>query len=181
MGHEPRTQALGRSPVQERAKKPYISPPPKPDHNELRRKQYASDPSYAERQRELARNTYRKARPLSPSKLASGLLHAGTLREVTAQDMEYPQTVECFTIPEAAKALGKTELTVKRWIEEDLLPEPVLSDTTRGYRQYSLGELTIVARVLAVHEREFSYYANTHTQTREQIMQQLFGFREHHI
>lgn len=95
--------------------------------------------------------------------------------------MEYPHTTECFTLPEAARALGRTEITLKKWIEDDLIPEPILRDTTRGYRQYSVGELTIVARVLALHEQEFSYYAYNHTQTREQIMQQLFGYREHNI
>jgi hypothetical protein len=95
--------------------------------------------------------------------------------------MEFPQTIEAYTLPEAAKALGKTELTLKKWIEDDLLPGPILHDTTHNYRQYSVGELRIIARVLAEHERDFSYYATTHKQTREHIMQQVFGFREHSI
>jgi len=167
--------------AKELKRKPHVSPPVKPDHNELRRQQYANDPEYAERQRQLSRQTYRKDKPLAPSRLQNGLLFAGTQREVTAAGMEYPATVEAYSVPEAAKALGRTELTLKRWIEEDLIPEPILRDTTKGYRQYSVGELRVIARVLREHEHEFSYYASTHVHTREQIMQQIHGYRALHI
>lgn len=95
--------------------------------------------------------------------------------------MEYPQSVECFSIPEAAKALGRTELTFKRWIEEDLIPGPVLYDTTHNYRQYSVGELNVLMRELQEHEREFTYYTTAHTARRERIMQHMFAFRQHHV
>jgi|PlaIllAssembly_1097288.scaffolds.fasta_scaffold00016_18 hypothetical protein len=95
--------------------------------------------------------------------------------------MDFPQVVECYTVPEAARALGKTELTFKRWLKEDLIPEPILRDTQRGYRHYSVGEVTVMARVLSLHEQSFSYYAQGHTQTREQMMQQMFGYREHFV
>ena len=181
MGFQQGKKTARRDELPQGTRKPHCAPPPKPDHNELRRKQYASDPEYAERQRQLSRQTYRKDKPLAPSRLQNGLLTQGTLREVTAEDMEYPATVEAYTVPEAAKALGRTELTLKRWIEEDLIPAPILRDTTKGYRQYSVGELRVIARVLQVHEQEFSYYATTHTQTREQIMQQMHGYRANNI
>lgn len=95
--------------------------------------------------------------------------------------MEHPATVVCYTVPEAARAMGRTEITFKRWIEDDMIPAPVLRDTTRGYRQYSAGELTTIARILAEHEREFTYYMFTHTQTRERIMQAIHGYRATHI
>jgi hypothetical protein len=95
--------------------------------------------------------------------------------------MEYPTVVEAFTVPEAARALGRTELTFKRWIEDDLVPEPILQDTTRGYRQYSIGELRAMARVLAEHETEYKYYATTHTLTRERLMQAVFGYRANNV
>jgi hypothetical protein len=95
--------------------------------------------------------------------------------------MEYPATVECFSLPEAAKALGKAELTLKRWVEDDLVPEPVLKDTTRGYRQYSVGELRVIAQVLVEHEQNYSYYAATHTITKERLYQAVFGYRVHSI
>lgn len=114
-------------------------------------------------------------------RLANGLLHAGVLREVTADDMEYPVTVEAFSLPEAAKALGRTELTLKRWIEDDLVPAPILRETVRGYRQYSVGELNVLARELQEHEIDYSYYAIAHTARRERIQQHFFAHRAHHV
>jgi len=181
MGFDQRKKASGRDDVQARPRQPYISPPPKPDHNEYRRKLYANDPNYAERQRELSRQSYRKDRPLPPSRLTEGPLTPGVMREVFVDEMDHPLTVECYTLPEAARALGKTELTFKRWVKEDLVPEPILRDTARGYRHYSIGEVSVMARVLAAHEQSFSYYAMGHTHTREQMMQQMFGYREHFI
>lgn len=103
------------------------------------------------------------------------------MRELFMEGMDHPATVVCYTLPEAARALGRSELTLKRWIEDDLIPEPVLRDTTRAYRHYSSGELQAIARVLAQHEREFTYYASTHTVTRERMMQTLHAYRATHI
>lgn len=140
------------------------------------------DPEYADRQKQLARQTYHKDKPVT-RKLANGLLAEGTLREVVDVHghMEFPQSVEAFTVPEAAAALGRTPLTLKRWIEVDLIPHPILRDTSRHYLQYSAGELDVIARCLQEHEREFSYYAETHTATRERISQHVFAFRQQHI
>ena len=181
MEYRQRQTQARRSGVPERTSRANRNPPPKPDHNELRRKQYANDEGYAERQRELSRNTYRKDNPLAASKLRDGLLAQGTPREVQTDDMEYPTTVEAFTIPEAARALGRTELTLRRWIADDLVPEPILIDTTYHYRQYSAGELRIIAQHIAVHERSFSYYGVAHTTVKEQIMQGVFGFRANSV
>jgi hypothetical protein len=95
--------------------------------------------------------------------------------------MDHPALVETYTVPEAAKALGVSELTLKRWIEDDLVPEPILKDTTRSYRHYSIGELRVIARVLRAHQREFSYYTAKHEQTRHQMMQQMQGYRASRI
>lgn len=114
-------------------------------------------------------------------KLPNGLQTQGTLREVVADGMEYPHTVEAFTVPEAARALGRTVATLKRWIEDDMVPEPILRDTSHGYRQYSAGELRILAQELQEHERDTAYYAAAHTERRERIMQHLFAHRQHHV
>ena len=95
--------------------------------------------------------------------------------------MEYPAVVETFTIAEAAAALGKSDITLRRWISEDLIPEPVLRDTTRGYRHYSVGELRVVARILYEHEREFAYYSAQHEATRIRLGQALHGYRALYI
>lgn len=105
----------------------------------------------------------------------------GVDREVIAGDMDHPMVANTYTIPEAARALGKSELTFKRWLADDLVPEPVLVDTVRGYRHYSAGELSVIATVLARHEREFSYYTTKHEETRHAIMQNIQGYRSSSI
>lgn len=124
---------------------------------------------------------YRKDHPLPPSKLSNGLLAEGAVREVEVEGMDYPTSVECFTLPEAAKALGRTELTLKKWIATDMIPAPVLRDTSRGYRHYSVGELRIMARVLAEHERDNAYYTTGSIYTKERLMQAVHAYRMQYI
>lgn len=95
--------------------------------------------------------------------------------------MDHPVTVEAYTLPEAADALGVTQITFKKWIQDDLLPEPILTDTVRGYRHYSVGELTVIATVLQEHRREFMHYTERHQVTRERIMQSVHAWRARYI
>ena len=180
MGYGKGPQTPGRGRPQSRPGREGFVAPTQQDRNRARREQYAVDESYAERQRQVARQSYRKEHP-PERRLENGLRTQGVMREVVSDDMEYPHVVEAFTLPEAARALGRTELTLKRWIEEDLIPEPILRDTSRNYRQYSVGELQVLARELREHEREFSYYAMSHTARRERIMQHIFAYRQQHV
>lgn len=95
--------------------------------------------------------------------------------------MEHPVYVESFTIPQAAKALGRSELAFKRWITDGLVPPPLLKDTSRGYKHYSVGELAVIARVLKEHEAEFQYYASSHVRTIQIMWQSMQGHRALHI
>lgn len=82
-----------------------------------------------------------------------------------------------YTIPKAAKALGKTELTIKRWIKDEMLPPPMLKDTVKGYLHYSEGELQLIANVLTEHNREYDYFHATHSHTVERLWQAIEGYR----
>lgn len=116
-----------------------------------------------------------------PSAIQHGLLTEGQTREVYHEDMDHPVTARTYTLPEAAKALGRTELTFKKWLAEDMIPEPLLRDTIRNYRMYSEGELQAIANVLVEHEREFSYYTSKHEVTRHRIFQAVQAHRAHNV
>jgi hypothetical protein len=95
--------------------------------------------------------------------------------------MEHPVYVESFTVPQAAKALGRSELCLKKWIAEGLVPPPILKDTVRKYNHYSAGELRVIARVLREHEDEFRYLTAKHTTTIHIMWQSIQGYRAIHI
>lgn len=74
-----------------------------------------------------------------------------------------------YSVPEAAAALGRTELTFKSWIAKAVIPPPILRETTRGYPQYSVGELQAIAAEVAAHERDFVYLSKKHANTVSRI------------
>lgn len=142
---------------------------------------YASDPHYASKVKQAARETYRKDHPLEASKLANGLLTSGTQREVYTEEMDHPVYVETFTVPEAARALGRSEIGLKRWLTDGIVPPPILLDTVRNYRHYSVGELSVIARVLREHEDEFKYLTVKHTPTIHTLWQGIQAYRAAHV
>lgn len=91
--------------------------------------------------------------------------------------MRKVRILDTYTIPEAAKALGKSEANFRRWITNDLIPSPYLKDRERSYYCYCVEELLIMARILAIHEREFVYFCAQHEMTSNQIHQQIHGYR----
>lgn len=95
--------------------------------------------------------------------------------------MDHPVTVQAFTIPEAAVALGRAYLTFRKWIKDDMVPEPILRDTQSNHLLYSEGELQSIANVLAQHEREFQYYGQKHEHTKHRLFQQVQAYRARSI
>lgn len=85
---------------------------------------------------------------------------------------------ETFSIAEAAKALGKSAMTIRRWVgDNELIPEPVLEDTVYHHKVYDRGELQLIAEALAAHEAEFSNLHQSHTDTIHRIAQSVDAYR----
>jgi hypothetical protein len=86
--------------------------------------------------------------------------------------------MESYTVPEAAKALGRSLSNFRRWLDTEIIPAPVLSDTGRSYACYCVGELEIIAQELREHERNFVSLCASHTDTILRISQRIHGFRD---
>ena len=107
--------------------------------------------------------------------MTRGLLTKGNDKFVMVNGT--PTSLNVYTVPQSAKALGKTTVTFKRWIKDELLPPPVLEDTVYGHKHYSRGELEIIAEIIAKHEKEFAYLHTTHDETIERLWQAIEGYR----
>lgn len=97
------------------------------------------------------------------------------------REIDHPRlgvhTSECFTIPEAATALAKSEAQFRRWLDTDIVPRPYVRETSRGNLVYERGELEQVARILARHQREFAYLGQTHQHVINDIHQYVHAYR----
>lgn len=153
------------------------------DRNQQRRAKYATDPAAGNASREASRDKYhsQSGAPRPTPKLANGLLTRGQTREVIQGDMDHPVSVESFTIPEAAEALGRSVSTIRRWLEADRLPAPHLEDIANHYRVYSVGELEVIARLIASHEREFVYLVSENTHIVESLHQAIHAYRAQYV
>lgn len=156
------------------------------DRNKQRREKYAGDPEYAEEQRRRFRTYYRQSCNLSPrgeSPLKGGrLLARAQSKEVTINGGAGEIVVtHCYTVREASQALGRSELTLRRWIKEELVPRPRLHDTSYGYMHYSRGELKAMARILARHEEEFEYFHKKHASTINNLWAAVESYRENKV
>jgi len=72
-------------------------------------------------------------------------------------------------------------LTIRKWIADDIIPRPILSDTDRGYMQFSEGELQIIAELLSKHEEEYDYVHYTHTTFIHSLFQRVEAYRKLNI
>lgn len=145
--------------------------------NQRQRQTYAEDADYREHRKRSARDAYRREHPAPPNPIAQGRL----AREGVTREVSHPRqgltTLETFTVVEAAEALGKSESQFRRWLDTDIMPQPYLQETTRGYRVYDRGELEQAARILARHAREFTYLGQAHQHVINDIHQHIHAYR----
>jgi hypothetical protein len=105
------------------------------------------------------------------------LLWDGVDKEVFVDGMDHPVTAQVYTMPEAARALGKSALTFKRWVKDRLIPPPVLQDTVNGYRHYSRGEMDIICELIHQNSNDYSYVTAANDSLIHSLWQRLEHYR----
>jgi len=185
MASRQRRSASRRKGVKTRGQRQLETTQAAENRNDQRRELYDSDVDYAEEQRRAARAHYYSRRDKVDSDLvAEGrLLKEGIDKEVIVHvdGEDIIQVHEVYSIPEAADALGKALLTLKRWIQQGIIPEPVATDTVKGHKHYTKGELQSIARILIEHENEYTYLKQTHTDTVDRLHEVVSAYREAHM
>ena len=89
-----------------------------------------------------------------------------------------PICMDVFTLPESAKFLGKSIITFKRWINDNIIPPPILSCTSYNYMHYSLGELQSIVRILKEHEKNYEYLSTANDKTINQLWHDIEEYRK---
>lgn len=106
------------------------------------------------------------------------MLQRAVTREVRIPGLTRARTLATYTIPEAAEALGRSESSFRRWLKEELLPMPILSETTRGTACYGADEVEIIAEELRAHESNFANLCASHVDVVIRISQRVHGLRD---
>lgn len=133
-----------------------------------------------EQTKKRMRDNYRKDNPMAKSTLRNGLLAEGKHKEVVLSTVEglEPAYMDVYTLKDTAAALGRTVITIRRWINDKLIPPPIIECTVHGYLHYSEGELKLIASILAEHEKEFNYFHHTHTKTINRVWHTVKEYRQ---
>jgi hypothetical protein len=99
------------------------------------------------------------------------------------QGADEPVYAYVYTIPALAKALNRTVLTVKRWISEGTIPGPIIVDTSRNFRHYSVGEYELLRDFLRRREAGsgIQYFNISQEDDIERLYQRFEGYRKHNV
>lgn len=131
--------------------------------SEARRERYRLQKEFREIAKRRSHVCYRNKNPKKESKIKHGLIISGKEKEV--YKVGSPSTVyklEVYTVIGAAKALGKTTLTFKKWIRKGIVPAPLLRCTIFRYKHYTIEEVQSIANILRIHEKEYDYIHHSH-------------------
>jgi hypothetical protein len=99
------------------------------------------------------------------------------MREVEIIETGQIGVLECYTLRETGAALGRSLLTIRSWLKNELFPAPALRATGTGYPQFCREELDVAARILARHEKFSRYLSATHESTITQLHEAMDAVR----
>lgn len=112
--------------------------------------------------------------------MSNGLLANGVEREVRVDGIPGTMVMESFGLREAGAALGRSLLTIRSWIENEIIPAPFATGVLGNgkYKQYFRFELEAIAEVLVEHERHSKYVTDSDVETIDRLWDVVEQVRE---
>lgn len=150
--------------------------------NRARREKYRNNEDYRARAKQRARSNYNPK--TDPKDRTPKTAHIEPeYKEVVVEGTDEPTYAYVYTIPNLARVLNRTPLTVKRWIQEGTIPKPIITDTARNYKHYSVGEYELLRDFLRRREvgEGLQYFNISQEDDIERLYQRFEGYRKHNV
>lgn len=87
-------------------------------------------------------------------------------------------TARSYTMRETSLALGRSLVTLNKWIRDGIIPAPIYVESIRGYVVYLAQEVQVMHRAIALHERSFTYLGTGHNATIQRIWSGIESVRQ---
>lgn len=154
----------------------------KNDTNDKRREKYNSDETFREKVKERSRNRYRKETEqerLVRGRNLDSLDDEAVEKQVLTSDGKV-LNLPVFSVPQASDMMEVRYQNVWRWIKRGQIPEPILHlpyDKT-SCAVYHKDEVRVLIKYISKHLKNFAYYREDHTETRDKIYEGIRKVRK---
>ncbi len=148
-----------------------------------RKKKYATDTVYREKAKNQSRRAYRRKEQVE---LQSCLYSLAFLDKLTVmQNVKLPRgaivEMPVASVPETAKLLQLLYQTFWRWVNNGIVPRPVImttKDRLRPFPVYHKEEIRILIEEIGAHQEVIRYLRKDHKEVRERIEQRFTKIRK---
>lgn len=149
----------------------------KKSRNEERNAKYAKDEKFRRKVVAASRKSYRKThkvrRAPSLNKILAKMPKVGSMKRAFYPTNSYTKIRLTFTSDQLAVLLGRNGAVVKRWLDKDLVPSPVVpiagDDGMVEAHAYVSSEVLAISKVLIEHFKRTPYYRKDHVETERAV------------
>jgi hypothetical protein len=152
-----------------------------------RKHRYATDVDYREKAKKLSRKAYRNKANVDMTSCLYSLQFLDKLTE--DQDVKLPngkqKRMAVASIPKTATMLQMLYQTLWRWVDNGIIPSPVLMSTkVRGngkrdpYPVYHKEEVRILIEEVGEHQKTITYLRRDHLEVRARIESRFVAIRK---
>lgn len=142
-----------------------------------RRLRYADDTEYRDKAKAASRRSYRKKIQLELDSCLYSLQFLDAAVKHVSVTLPNGEVSEqpVLTVPKTAELLQCLYQTLWRWIDNRVVPAPVL---IASHPVYHKEEVRILIEEIGEHEKTFRYLRFDHHEVRERIERRILAFRK---